>query len=137
MNEKRENFSVKTHRTVSPDRIEDAIGYVRDMVAMFRRRGLKSEHALPDVAATLELSLKRAKSLFYREIFAVACDEVEKIERRFVSHLDAEIALSIEYTESLRLKRDQISMRLECTNNDCSPLGSGCASTASASLWVA
>lgn len=121
--------------TMSPEKlsaklIEDAVTYVRDMVSMFRRRGVKSEHAMPEVADLLDLSPKRVKSLYYKDgIWNIAESEVKKIESRFDAYLDREIALSIEYTETLRLKKRQLSLGLECKEK--SSRGSGYGLTAS------
>lgn len=106
--------------------LETAIEHVRDIVSMFRRRGAKTEHAIPDVATILGLTPARTKSLFYRDgVWRLAEKEAEKIERRFVAHLDREIILSIEYTEQLRAKRDQVELGLACTRRNYSQPSSG------------
>lgn len=122
----------ETREKLSATKMEATIGYVRDIVAMFRRRGLKTEYAIPEVAGLLDLSPKRVKTIFYRDgLWGMAQDEAERIERRFADHLDAEIALSIEYTEQLRIKRNQISMGLTCEQENLAPRGFGSASTGS------
>jgi hypothetical protein len=114
--------------------IENAVTYVRDMVSMFRRRGIKSEYAMPEVADLLDLSPKRVKSLYYRDgVWNVQKSELKKIEARFADYLDREIALSMEYTETLRLKKRQLNLVLECKSS--SQRGCGYASTES--LWRA
>jgi hypothetical protein len=123
------------HRNFSPpELIENAVTYVRDMVSMFRRRGIKSEYAMPEVADLLDLSPKRVKSLYYRDgVWNVQKSELKKIEARFADYLDREIALSMEYTETLRLKKRQLNLVLECKSS--SQRGCGYASTES--LWRA
>lgn len=124
MTKTRENYSVTA--------MEPIIGYVRDIVAMFRHRGMKTEYAIPEVAGILDLTPKRVKSIFYRDgLWKMAQDEAAKVERRFAEHLDAEIALSIEYTEQLRIKRDQLAMGLQCENQSYSPRCSGFGSAGS------
>jgi hypothetical protein len=114
--------------------VENAVTYVRDMVSMFRRRGIKSEYAMPEVADLLDLSPKRVKSLYYRDgVWNVQKSELKKIEARFADYLDREIALSMEYTETLRLKKRQLNLVLECKSS--SQRGCGYASTES--LWRA
>jgi hypothetical protein len=114
--------------------VENAVTYVRDMVSMFRRRGIKSEYAMPEVADLLDLSPKRVKSLYYRDgVWNVQKSELKKIEARFADYLDREIALSMEYTETLRLKKRQLNLVLECKSS--SQPGCGYASTES--LWRA
>lgn len=109
--------------------LETAIEHVRDIVSMFRRRGAKTEHAIPDVATILGLTPARTKSLFYRDgVWRLAEKEAEKIERRFVAHLDREISLTLEYAETLRAKRDQIILGLACKNQNYSRPISGCSS---------
>jgi AraC-like DNA-binding protein len=46
---------------------ENAIAVVRDIIAALRRRGLKSEHALVDLARDLGIARKRVRTLFYRD----------------------------------------------------------------------
>lgn len=107
----------KSPETLSANMIGTAATYVRDMVSMFRRRGVKSEYAMPEVAELLDLSPKRVKSLYYMDgVWNVAHTEVKKIEKNFAVYLDREIALSIEYTENLRAKKRQLEMRLGCKN---------------------
>jgi hypothetical protein len=114
--------------------VENAVTYVRDMVSMFRRRGIKSEYAMPEVADLLDLSPKRVKSLYYRDgVWNVQKSELKKIEARFADYLDREIALSMEYTETLRLKKRQLNLVLECKSS--SQRGYGCVSEES--LWRA
>lgn len=97
--------------------LEIVIQHVRDAVAFMRRRGAKTEHAIVDVANMFELSQSRTKSLFYRDkMWGMACDEVARIEARFVAHLDREIALSVEYTEALLAKRNELKGREACKN---------------------
>lgn len=118
MTENREFFSVNY--------LEIAIGNVRDMVAMFRRRGVKSEHAMPEVAEILDISPKRVKSLFYRDgVWNIQKKEAQSIEARFVSYLDREIDLSIRYTEQLRLRKLQRNLGLKCEDQNSSQLGFG------------
>lgn len=109
--------------------LEIVIRHVRDAVAFMRRRGAKTEHAIVDVAGMFELSPSRTKSLFYRDkMWGMACDEVARIEARFVAHLDREIALSVEYTEALRAKRNELNKGREACKNAASLLdtsGSG------------
>lgn len=117
---------------VSVTRLEELTGYVRDAVAMFRRRGHKSEHAMPQVADLLGSTPKRVKSLFYRDsVWGIVAAEADKIERRFAEHLDREIALSVQYTEELRAKKLQLTMKLEreCEDVGMSRPGFGCGAT--------
>jgi hypothetical protein len=107
----------KSKEFASVTGLEAAIGNVRDAVALIRRRGGKTEHAIVDVAGLFQLTPKRVKSLFYRDgIWRLACDEVARIEARFCAHLDREIALSVEYTEALRAKRNELTGREQCKN---------------------
>lgn len=95
--------------------LDHVIEHVRDMVAMFRRRGEKTDYALPKIAELLGTKHHRVRSLFYAEkMWALSEKEADTIERRFSAYLDREIALSIEYTENLRAKKRQLEMRLEC-----------------------
>jgi hypothetical protein len=120
----------KSPEELSATLIEIAVTHVRDMVSMFRRRGVKSEHAMPEVADLLDLSPKRVKSLYYQDgVWGVPHSEVKKIERNFSAYLEREITLSIEYTENLRAKKRQLDLRLECKNS--SQRGSGFGSTGS------
>jgi hypothetical protein len=112
------------------NRLDHVIEHVRDMVAMFRRRGEKTDYALPKIAELLGTKHHRVRSLFYAEkMWALSDTEANTIERRFSVYLDREIALSIEYTENLRAKKRQLDLRLECKNS--SQRGSGFGSTGS------
>lgn len=114
----------------SGNRLERVIEHVRDMVAMFRRSGEKTEYALPKIAALLDTKPHRVRSFFYRDkMWALPESEADRIESRFASYLDSEIALSIEYTETLRLKKRQLNLVLVCKNS--SQRGSGYVSTGS------
>lgn len=116
----------------SVNRLERVIEHVRDMVAMFRRRGEKTEYALPKIASLLDTKPHRVRSLFYRDkMWALPESEADRIEARFDAYLDREIVLSIEYTEALRVKKRQLNLVFECKN--ASQHGSGYASTGS--LW--
>lgn len=116
--------------TFSVNRLERVIEHVRDMVAMFRRRGEKTEYALPKIAGLLDTKPHRVKSLFYRDkMWALPEFEADRIEARFDAYLDREIALSIEYTEMLRVKKRQLNLVFEC--NEKSPRGCGYVSTGS------
>lgn len=120
--------------TQSPEKnsvnIEEAVTYIRKMVARFRRRGAKTEYALPDVAKILDITPKRAKSLFYRDgVWAVTTDEVERIVAKYSVHLDLEIALSLEYTDSLIAEKRQLNLGITCDYPSSSRHGYGCEST--------
>jgi hypothetical protein len=118
---------------ISATALERVIECVRDVVMMRRRRGVKTEYALPEVAQIFDVTPKRAKSFFYRDgVWRIAVVEAQRIERRYLECLDHEIALSIEYTEALRVKRQQSSMRLQqCEDKNTSLRGSGFASIGS------
>lgn len=97
--------------------LEPVICHVRDAVAFARRRGIKTEHAIRDISKVFSLTHARTYSLFYRHrMWGMACDEVARIEARFVAHLDREIALSVEYTEALLAKRNELKGREACKN---------------------
>ena len=105
---------------ISVDRLETVIGYIRDTVAMFRRRGHKTEYVIPEIAGLLDTKPHRIRSLFYRDkLWPMSVAEASRIERRFTEHLDREIALNLEYIEVLRAKRDQLTMRLSCDDAGC------------------
>lgn len=119
----------------SGNRLDRVIGHVQDMVAMFRRRGEKTDYAFPKIATLLETKPHRVRSLFYRDkMWALPDSEADRIEARFDAYLDREITLSIEYTEMLRVKKRQLNMVLVCKNE--SQRGSGYASTDSLSRAV-
>lgn len=46
---------------------EDAIGLVRECVAVMRARGLKSDTALHDLPAIMQTSQRRVRTLFHRD----------------------------------------------------------------------
>lgn len=99
----------------SGTQLERVIGHVQDMVAMFRRRGEKTDYAFPKIADLLGTKPHRVRSLFYRDkMWAMPNSEADRIEAGFDAYLDREIALSIEYTEELRLKKRQLNLVLEC-----------------------
>lgn len=114
----------------SVNRLENAIEYVRDVVAMFRRdKKMKMDQALPKAAELLDIKHHRATSLFYEDkMWHLPASEAERIERNFARYLDREISISIERTEALRVKKRQIEMRLAW--KDSSSHGSGYNSTA-------
>lgn len=129
--------SIEIASTTHSD-IEVAIGYVRDSTAIERRRGALTKRAIFVVATLFGITPSRAKSLFYREnLWRIAQDEMARIEAGFIAHLDREIALSIEYTEQLRAKRNEIRGRTVCENAASSQATYGTASIRPQCSWAA
>ena len=118
---------------ISVDRLETVIGYIRDTVAMFRRRGHKTEYVIPEIAGLLDTKPHRVRSLFYRDkLWPMSAAEADRIERRFAEHIDREIAITLDYVAGLRAKRNQLNLRLSCSDGAaCSVRGAGTGSRAS------
>jgi hypothetical protein len=123
----------KSPENISLDRLETVIGYVRDIVAMFRRRGHKTEYVMPEIAGLLDAKPQRVRSLFYRDkLWSMSEAEAARIERRFAEHIDREISITLDYVEGLRAKRNQLNLRLSCSDGAaCSVRGGGTGSRAS------
>jgi hypothetical protein len=80
------DFSV---RSVNAD---DAATLVRRSILARRMRGHKNESAIEDAAYGLGLTVRRAKSLLYGEVFKVAGDEYKRLLHRWRADIDQQAA---------------------------------------------
>ena len=108
----------KNTEKLSPSPAQRSVTIVREMVAMFRRRGLKSQHAMPEVAQKLGMSITRLRNLFYMDTWRVRidADEAERLTQKYADYIDQEIAALLQMADDLRVKKQQLALDLECGN---------------------
>lgn len=113
---------------LSVSRLESVIEIVRDMVAMFRGRGEKTEYALLKIADVLATRPHRVRSLFYRDkMWPMTADEALRIKCRFSGHIEHEITHLLDKVEMLRVKQRQLNLGIQCEQENSSAPGYGCA----------
>lgn len=61
----------KSWKQKSTNFTEEAVALLRDCVSVERATGTPTKNAIPDLAPTLGLTTRRARSLFYRDGFPV------------------------------------------------------------------
>lgn len=71
---------------------DSAASLVRRAILARRSRGHKNEFAIEDAAYGLGLTVRRAKSLLYGEVFKVAGDEYRRLLRRWRADIDQQAA---------------------------------------------
>lgn len=125
-------------KKIAENRYSQVVEYVIHVFSDFRARGVKTDFATPDIATLLDITPARAYSLNYQsKLWGMREDEADRIERKYVEHTDREIARAIERTESLKLRKYQAEMRLECKKQNSRQFGYGLTSIVSRSRSAA
>lgn len=128
----------KLPKKIEQSRYSQVIEYVIHTFSDFRARGVKTDFAVPDVAAALDISAARVYSLNYQsKLWGMREDEADRIERNYVEHTDREIARALERTENLKLRKFQAEMSLECKRRNSEQSGCGFTSIGSLTRSVA
>lgn len=84
--------------------VEGASSLVRRAIIARRTRGHKNETAIEDAALGLGITVRRAKSLLYGEVFKVAAGEYRRLLHRWRADIDQQAA---ELTAmAIKMKKD-------------------------------
>ena len=103
----------KEFSTREPPDVARATGWVRDLVALHRQRGMKSEQAIEETASYMGCTARRIRQIFYRDgAFRLPLPEIEKYQKRYADFLGQE-ARELEARASiLRARAEEIQGEL-------------------------
>lgn len=93
------------------DTLRLASGLFDEMVTDVRNRGTTKELAVLDRSTFCGISLRWAKKLLYGELGRISPNKSAIIQRRFLEHLDDQMAYHETEKQKLRLRLQQMKLR--------------------------
>jgi len=92
------------------DRFRTVEEIVADTVTFFRNRGHKRDIAIEQTALSLGITPRKAKSIFYGEIFTLLDGEITSIRAAFARHLEWQAEDYARRSEAVKLKLRQMDL---------------------------
>lgn len=92
------------------DPLRDAQTLIDAAVNDYRNRGLSRAYATEQAALALGITPRRAKKLLYGETFNVTVEELQRIRRQFLAHLDAEAEYLSTKLATIRARHAQMEL---------------------------